>query len=414
MRLPAANPRDSEESVVIIGGGFSGAVLAAQLLRKSAGSLTVVLVERSPCLGRGVAYGTRCPGHLLNVPAKDMSAYPDDPEHFLRWARSHHHPEVKGSDFLPRCRYGDYVHLVLHHETGRFPGCFEHIEDEAVALEHREGGVQVHMRNGAIHTAGKAVLALGNFPPAEPALPQGVLASFRYVRDPWAPGALNHVAPGDDVLLIGSGLTSVDVVMALRGSGHKGNIHTLSRHGLLPTGHRVGPPWPSFLTGLSSVTLPELMGKVRMEVIVAHMRGYDWRSVIDAVRPAIQQIWRSLSVREQRRFLRHLRPYWEVHRHRIAPEIAARLEAEIALGHATVHAGRITACEEDAGGLDVRWRDRRTGQRRAMRVQHLVNCTGPETDCRKIESLLLAKLMRDGLARPGLFFWVLTAPVTER
>jgi uncharacterized NAD(P)/FAD-binding protein YdhS len=399
MRLPASS-RDSAESVAIIGGGFSGAILAAQLLRKSAGSLSVILIEQNPCVGRGVAYGTRCMEHLLNVPARDMSAFPDDPEHFLRWARSHHDSGVKGSDFLPRCRYGDYVHWVLHHEIWRFPGCFEHVEDEAVALEHREPSVAVQLRSGQTLNARKVVLAMGNFPPADLPVPESLTASSRYVRNPWAPGALNDVAASDDVLLAGSGLTSVDVLIALRASGRKGKIHLLSRHGLVPIAHGLAAPWPSFATESPSVTLLELMRKIRMQVILAQIRGYNWRAVIDAMRPATHSIWRSLSAREQRRFLRHLRPYWEVHRHRIAPEIAARLEAEIALGNAAIHAGRITQCEEEAGGFKVNYRDRRNSELRELRVERIVNCTGPETDCRKIESLLLASLLHHGLARP--------------
>jgi uncharacterized NAD(P)/FAD-binding protein YdhS len=404
MPLSAIYSHDCSESVAIIGGGFCGAILAAQLLRKSAGSLSVVLIERNSGLGRGVAYGTRCTGHLLNVSAKEMSAFPDDPDHFLRWARSHHNPDAKGSDFLPRCRYGDYVHSILCQEIERFPGRFESIEDEAVTVDHRDGAVQVHLRSGQTRTASRVVLALGNFPPAALHLPEAVRSSSHYVRDPWEAGALTDGAPTDNVLLIGSGLTSVDVLIALRASGHTGEIHFLSRHGLLPNGHRSAAPWPPFAPKLSSVTLLELMRKVRMQVIVAGMRGYDWRAVIDAVRPATQQIWRSLSFREQRRFLRHLRPYWEVHRHRIAPEVAARLDAEIAAGHAQLHAGRMTTCEEDASGINLIYCDRRSGDSRRLRVHRIVNCTGPATDIRLIQHPLLASLLRQGKIRPDPLF----------
>jgi uncharacterized NAD(P)/FAD-binding protein YdhS len=400
--LPAKS-HDSVEPVAVIGGGFSGAILATQLLRKSAGRLSVVLIEANPCLGRGVAYATRCSGHLLNVPAKDMSAFPDDPDHFLRWARSHHNPETKGSDFLPRCHYGDYVRSVLHQEIGRFPGCFERVEDEAVGIDCHGGAVHVHLRSGMRRAASRAVLALGNHPPADLPLPEDVRSTPAYVRNPWAPDACERIGTGDDVLLVGSGLTSVDVLIALRASGRTGKIHLLSRHGLLPNTHRIVAPWPPVAAELSSVTLLELMGRIRMQVIVARMRGYDWRAVVDAVRPATQQIWRSLPVRERRRFLRHLRPYWEVHRHRIAPEIALRLEGEIARGRAEIHAGRITACEENAAGIIVTWRDRRSGTCRQLRVRHIVNCTGPETDFRRIDSPLLENLLRDGLARPDRF-----------
>ena len=69
--------------IAIIGGGFSGTALAVQLLRRSGGPVT--LIERSGAWGPGLAYGTRCDRHLLNVRAERMSLFPDDPDHFTRW-----------------------------------------------------------------------------------------------------------------------------------------------------------------------------------------------------------------------------------------------------------------------------------------------------------------------------------------
>lgn len=401
MSLFLAGSHESAASVAIIGGGFSGAILAAQLLRKSAGGVSVILIERNSGIGRGVAYGTRCTGHLLNVPAKDMSAFPDDPDHFLRWAHAHHHPAVQGSDFLPRCRYGEYAHSVLDDEVVRFPGRFESIRDEAIALDNLDGLVRVHLRNGPARSARKVVLALGNAPPADLPLPEEVCASPRYVRDPWGRGALEQFVPNDNFLLVGSGLTSVDVLIALRAAGHRGKVHLLSRHGLLPNRHRSVSPLPSFPADISETTLLGLVGTIRIQVLVARMRGYDWRAVIDAMRAATPRLWRSLPAREQRRFLRHLRPYWEIHRHRIAPETARHLESEIALGDAEIHAGRLTGCEQGADGIDVAWRDRRSSRLWELRVQRIINCTGPETDCRRIDSPLLANLLQTGLARAG-------------
>jgi uncharacterized NAD(P)/FAD-binding protein YdhS len=99
----------SQFSIAIVGGGFTGAVVAAQLLRKSRGSVSVVLIEKGARLGFGVAYGTQCKEHLLNVPAKNMNAYPDDPEHFLHWARSNYDSGAQPDDFLPRLVYGPYA-----------------------------------------------------------------------------------------------------------------------------------------------------------------------------------------------------------------------------------------------------------------------------------------------------------------
>jgi uncharacterized NAD(P)/FAD-binding protein YdhS len=404
MSVTFSNSQSSPGPVAIVGGGFSGSVLAVQLLRKSCGRLSVCLIERSPGAGRGVAYGTRCSDHLLNVPANDMSAFPDDPEHFLRWARSLHNPDVQGGDFLPRCCYGDYVQSVLRQEIERFPGSFEHIEEEAVDLGCRDGAVQVKLRSGRTRMANKAVLAMGNFPPAPLRSLENVRSSTRYVGNPWEPNALAAIAPSEDVLLVGSGLTSVDIVIALRALGHRGRIYLLSRHGFLPTTHRNATGWPSFGMDCHLGTLVEWMAQVRLQLTLARSLGYDWRAVIDATRPTLQPIWHSLPVRERRRFLRHLRPYWEIHRHRIAPAIGARIDAEIAAGRSEVHPGRIIACREEAGSFTVRYQNRHSGSPREISVQRIVNCTGPETDCRRIESPLLASLLQSGLARPDELF----------
>jgi len=394
-----ASPLSSPASVAIIGGGFSGALLAAELLRRSAGRMRVVLIERNSRLGCGVAYGTRCSGHLLNVPAKDMSAFADEQEHFLHWVRSRCNPEAKGTDFLPRRLYGEYVQSILSSAADRCPGSFAHVEDEAVTLSCQDDLVRLHLRGGQTHLADKAVLALGNFPPADLPLVQSIRSSLRYVRDAWEPAALHSIAPSDEVLLIGSGLTSVDVLIALRASGHRGKIHFLSRHGLLPNAHQPTAPWPPLALGKASLTITELMRKVRMELVVASIRGYDWRAIIDGLRPATDKIWHSLPFHERRRFLRHLRPYWEIHRHRIAPRIAAQLEAEIAAGDVKIHAGRLVECREDADRIAVCWRDRRSGLVRQLRVEQVVNCTGPEMNYRRINSPLIQSLFGAGLAR---------------
>ncbi len=173
-------------TVAIIGGGFAGATLAAQVLRRSGGSISVVLVERGARVGRGVAYGTECGRHLLNVRAQNMSAYPDDPEHFLRWARDKHDPGAKPGDYLPRQAYGQYIAWLLEQENERHPGRLVHVQDEAIALDRDREQTEIRLRSGQSILAGKVVLALGNFPPGDPRLPGKTPHSQRYVCDPWA------------------------------------------------------------------------------------------------------------------------------------------------------------------------------------------------------------------------------------
>jgi uncharacterized NAD(P)/FAD-binding protein YdhS len=406
MSLTRTNEGDRRSifNVAIIGGGFTGTALAAQLLRNSGGRVSVALIERGPRPGRGVAYGTECGDHLLNVRTINMSAYPDDPGHFLRWAQANHDPRVKPDDYLPRQVYGRYVASLLQQEIERHPGRFEHLRDEAVSIDRFSNKAEVRLLSGKTLLASKVVLALGNFPPGDPRLSGMTAESRRYVSDPWAPGALTDMAQDKAVLLVGSGLTSVDVAIALWKQGFRGNIHALSRRGLLPQSHKATNPWPPFWDEESPRTARGLLRLIRTQVEAAQAQGSGWRAVMDSLRPFTQEIWRSLPREEQRRFLRHARPYWEVHRHRVAPEIGKLLAAQMQNGLIEIHAGRVNQYCEDRAGIDVTYRDRKTGELVSVRVDRVINCTGPEADCRRIEHPLLTDLLRQKLVRPDPLF----------
>jgi uncharacterized NAD(P)/FAD-binding protein YdhS len=390
----------SQFTVAIIGGGFTGATLAAQLLHKSGGTISVILIERNARLGRGVAYGTRCTEHLLNVRARNMSAYPDDPEHFLRWARLNHDPAVTPDDYLPRRLYGDYAAALLQQEIERHPGRLEHVQGEAVSLARVEGAAEIRLRTGRTLFANKVAIALGNFPPGDPRLPGKTPHSQRYVPNPWAAGVPGDLARDSSVLLVGSGLTSVDVAITLRESGFGGTIHMLSRRGLLPQTHKATAACQPFWDHSSPISARGLLRLIRTQIEAAEQSGSDWRAVVDSLRPGTQEIWRSLSLPEQRRFLRHVRSYWDVHRHRVAPAVGARLASQIQNGQIKTHAGRITAYAEDGEGIDVSYRDRQNGELKRLRVGRVINCTGPESDVRKVDNPLLTNLIREGMVRP--------------
>ncbi len=398
MEKAAADGGCSRFTVAIVGGGFAGAVVAAQLLRHS--NASVILMEKSARVGKGVAYGTRCAGHLLNVPAKSMTAFPEDPEHFLRWTRANHDPGANPGDFVPRQLYGRYVTAVLQHEAGLHPGRLQLVQGEALSLERSGEGAEIRLRSGQVLTADRIVLAQGNFPPSDPRLPGKTPHSLRYVSNPWTASALTEVAQEKDILLIGSGLTSVDIGISLRAQGFAGTIHVLSRRGLLPLIHKPTTPWPAFWNQQSPRTPSGLLRLIRRQVEAAERQGSDWRAVVDSLRPFTQQIWNSLSAQGKRSFLRHARPYWEVHRHRVAPQIGARLAEELMSGGTRIYAGRIQEFIEDADGVAVTYLDRKAGARQRLRVDRVINCTGPESDCRRSDDPLLRSLIRNQIARP--------------
>jgi len=207
---------DSPFRVVIIGGGFTGATLAAQLLRKGNATLSVTVIERTTPLGRGVAYGTQYGWHLLNVAASNMSAFPDDPEHFQRWALANYDSGVEPTSFLPRRIYGQYIESILRETADQHRDQFEWRQDEALHVVCTDGKAEVFLHGGNVIIADKVVLAVGNFPPSNPYLPGREHRSQRYVSFAWSADALDQVAFNSSVLLVGSGLTSVDQVVALR------------------------------------------------------------------------------------------------------------------------------------------------------------------------------------------------------
>jgi uncharacterized NAD(P)/FAD-binding protein YdhS len=334
-----------------------------------------------------------------------MTAYPDDPEHFIEWARLNHDPSVSADDYLPRRLYGQYTASVLRHEIERHPGQIEHVQDEAVFLARVGDTAEIRLRSGRTLLADKVVIALGNFPPGDPRLPGRTPHSLRYVSNPWKSNVWTSSALGDvscdkSVLLVGLGLTSVDVAITLHARGFGGTIHILSRRGLLPHTHQATAVWPPFWDDHSPRTVRGLLRLVRTQIKAADEHGSGWRAVIDSLRPFTQEIWRSLSLGERRRFLRHVRPYWDVHRHRVAPAIGTRLASQIKDGQIAIHAGRFKEYAEDVDGVDVTYFDRESRQLKRLRVDRVVNCTGPENDCRKVDDSLLTDLMRRKLARP--------------
>ena len=366
--------------VAIVGGGASGTLTALNLLALSPGPLRVAIWDRAGRFGQGVAYSTVEPGHRLNVPAKGMGAWPDQPTHFLEWLRSGG-ATVSEGDFVPRERYGTYLRELFERAVAEHrPGCALVPVSEAMGeVEMATGGIEGRLASGERWQARALVLALGNQLPANLRIPDhGVYASTAYHRSPWNPGALSGLPVDAPVLLLGTGLTSVDVVVSLRTAGHRGPIHVLSRRGLWPKPHCA-------FTALSDGWKPPLTGGLRPLLCAVRERisqgrpAEDWRAVIDALRPWSQQLWSGLSLTDQRRFIRHLRPYWDVHRHRVAPEpgeVVATLQSQ---GTISTHAGRLLELRPMGGGVEAIFRPRGELSPQILQISRVINCTGPST-----------------------------------
>ena len=364
--------------VAVVGAGASGTLQALHLARAGA---EVTLIERGPLPGRGVAYGTARPEHLLNVSARRMSAFGDDPDHFTRWfgARAGGGAE----DFAPRMLYGDYL-------AGLLAGAgIAALRGEAVDL----AGGAVRLAGGGAVAADAVVLAPGNFRPAVPRGIDPAALGAAWIGDPWAGALAEGLTDRDVVLLLGTGLTAVDVALTLDAIGFRGRAVALSRRGLAPRAH--GPREPV-------VAPPEDLppGCVAMlRQVRARSRDVGWRSAVHELRTVTQQLWADAGEGERRRFLRHLRPWWDVHRHKIAPAIGAAIEAMQAEARLVVAAGKLVGAEAVEGGAAVRFRARGSDAVETLRVARIVNCTGPETDVVRAGEPLLAALAAAGRIR---------------
>ena len=405
MSIKLVDTKDITPTVAVIGAGASGTLLASHLLR--AGGARVVLIERGDRIGRGVAYGTDFPGHLLNVPAASMSGLPDDPEHFLRFVRSHFDATAELTTFVPRRVYGAYLEALLEESLQvAGPGAsLVRRQGEVAYLTAGSAGSPWLMRfaDGSRGRADRVVLALGNLPSRDPALAEGAWPEdpSRYIRDPWRSGALASRAPGP-VLLVGTGLTMVDVALQLQAQTPGQQIIALSRGGLFPHAHRIGGAAPAQGVPVPDPTpsLLELLRFVRTAAVVAEVGGGDWRDAVNALRPVTPDLWKALPLEEQQRFVARLARFWDVHRHRLAPEVAAAVEALRQSGRLTFARGRIRSVADAGGGVEVTVQERGCGRPRTLRVTSVVNCTGPTGNVRAGGSRLLETLCSSGAARP--------------
>ena len=379
------------EHVVIIGAGFSGTLQAINLLHHDGPRAT--LIERSPAPGDGIAYGTAHPAHLLNVRAANMSAFPDDPGHFVRWLDQQgvaHAPTA----FVQRLTYGRYLRDLLSTAQAQAGGRLRIVAGEAIDIEEGDG-VAVRLRDGTTISADAAVLAVGNLPPHAPAaLDPTTLSSPRWKGDPWA-GDIGDGLRGDDtVLLIGTGLTMVDVAVMLEARGLGGRIVALSRRGLLPHRHAVPPqPWRPI------AERPRGGAATLLRATRHRAMAIGWREAVDELRPFTQAIWANAAADQRARFLRHLRPWWDIHRHRLAPPVADRIAAMRANGRLIVAAGKIEGALERDEGVEIAWRARGEDAPRRLLAQRIVNCTGPQGDLARTTETLLARLVARGAIR---------------
>lgn len=379
----------NELPVAVVGAGFSGTLLAINLLRLRQ---RVVLIERdTDKLAKGQAFGTRRPEHLLNVRASNMSAYPDDPAHFVRWMGFTAADQV--NRFVPRLAYGQYLLEELVDALAAGEGLGEIRPGEVAGAEFGKRSITVRFTDGTHLECRAVVLALGNFPPAPVAaladLPAGLV-----LPDPWSPTALHGLTAAEDVLLVGTGLTAVDVALSLEHAGFTGRITALSRRGLRPHAHTEAS------TAVASVSRPQVKGSRLLRSIRRRAAEIGWREAVDEQRPHVQDLWRVHSVEEQDRLLRHARPYWDIHRHRLAPAVDRKIGELEAAGRLRFIAGELLEAVPLGAKASIAFRPRGTADTHRLTADRVINCTGPDGNLQRVRNELVSELLGAGRIRP--------------
>jgi uncharacterized NAD(P)/FAD-binding protein YdhS len=394
-----------QRTLVIVGAGFSGTLVAANLLKSQHWAAThIVLIERSASIARGKAYADHNYPYLLNVPASRMSADPNSPLDFLSFAQ-HRIPEATAEDFLPRALYGQYLEAtLLDAEVSAAPHVqFERLRADVCGIEPAgDAGYRVQLADGRYLDADDVVLALGNPGPAD--LPGTENLQHQYTSDPWAHPLT--FAPNETVLLIGTGLTMVDVATAAAAASKEQIvIHSISRHGLLPPSqtqfsHAACKGDSAAILRAASFSALTLLRSVRELAEQTERRGGDWREAVTFIRNIAPALWQRLPAREKRRMLRHIRPYWDVHRHRVPSETLAKLNRLQERQKLHIHAGRLLSFETVNNKVRITWRARGSSETQTMLVDRVVNCTGPDYNVRRSHDPLMRSLLSQGLAVP--------------
>ena len=400
-------PPLTPEHIAIVGGGFSGLMTAVNLARLGRQPLRVSLINQRRPTGRGVAYGMRRAEHLLNVAARNMSAFGDEPDHFLQWLRTRTEfdavLEIELRErFIPRVVYGDYLRSLMQHHLqsagGMTPVKTEFVTDDAVDIEAAGSEAIIHLAGGGSVAADRVVLATGNEAPAPLPGTEALAEHPAWVGDPWQPWEKRLPREDGTVVILGTGLTTVDAIITLRTLGWMGSIHAVSRHGWFPHPHFRGIDYPEFPpvgVDLATLGLEALAALVREHCAILHERNAHPAIIVDKLRPHTQRIWSRFTREERLEFARKHAARWNIFRHRIAPEIHAQITGSQLTGQLQVHAAGIERVEAAGEQIVVR-----LAKGKALTGDLVINATGPATRLTATRSILLQNLLKRGLIAP--------------
>jgi uncharacterized NAD(P)/FAD-binding protein YdhS len=401
---------DKPISIAVIGVGFSGLMTAYHLLKDAKSPITLYLIDGKDTFGKGAAYSTRSQKHLLNVPAAKMSALPDDPAHFLNWANQQPaykgiSKEILGRTFLPRQLFGKYIAAIWESamSSKREDTTVNILHDKAVDVDFLNGKYIVRLKALEAVVSDYVVLATGNETPSNPAIPNAAFyESKKYVKDPWHTDITKLVKPEDSIMILGNGLTAVDIIISIMETGYKGLIHTLSPSGFSILPHRHNHiEYKDFVEELNEpYSLDQLFTIGHKHFRQLHKIGITVEPIVDSLRPLTQKIWQSWSQQEKEVFVRDIRSMWNKIRHRIAPQLYDYVQRLRLRRNLKVHKAKLVDIAEDANGVSVQYLSKHTQTVKTANVGLVINCTGPHLDISRSEDKLLQSLQSKGMLRP--------------
>ncbi|HRH67661.1 MAG TPA: FAD/NAD(P)-binding protein [Bacteroidia bacterium] len=406
---PQHQPASHTLHIAIIGGGFCGAMTLIHILKTAQKTVHVTLIHDSDILAKGIAYDTYSNEHVLNVEARNMSAFPDDPDHFVNWCRksglcNSYDQELLPFLYLPRNIYGKYLAEIYHDALLHIPHHVSLFFTHAEATDMQQEGdhFRILCSDGSSVLAHQVVLATGNNEPGHAALNgQKFIGSPKYFSNPWKEQAVMGLDSTAPVFIIGTGLTMVDVVIGLLEKNFSNKIYALSPKGFNILAHRPHHPQREILDELAPpYELEKLVQLFRKHVRKARAHGESGETVVDAVRSKTQEIWQSLALKDKHRFMSHVRHLWGVARHRLPGHIHHQVQQLIQEGKLEIIAGRILDLRDEDGIVSIQIRRRKSQDEETIRAARVINCTGPQSDILKFNSRLFQNLIRKGYIFP--------------
>ena len=410
--------------VAIVGGGFTGAVFAIHLSRMAKRPLDIAIIEPRDRLGRGLAYDTADPDHRLNAPLEVHLVYPDAPDHLRGWYAAHsdtaRDPEALASDgniYMRRGEFGRYVEEQLRAQFDGSPSgsTIRHVQSRVLAAQRASRGYRLTLDDRWELTAGLTVLAAGyDRPNVPPPFDRRISGRPGFFGDPWDTARLREIPADARVLLLGVAQTASDAIAVLLRSGHRGPIASVSRRGLR-TRRRPeagsGPP-PDLVDRIvrpvslftaahgRHISVRRLLRTLRSEALRVEETGGTWLEPLGALRDSVWDVWPALPLAEKRRFLRHLRVWYDVHRFQLPPQVETRIADAEEAGQVTFEAASCVSATCEGGALSVTLQRRGSGEHSRKTFDVIVNCTGPEMRPDRSMNPFVRMLAAQGWAAP--------------